>query len=84
MKTPAFNWTKHPINELGWPAMSMSFLALEGVDLSDFTVGQAVTFELQRNEEGEWRISAIMARDMDMSPTPSEPEQGDHAGHGGH
>ncbi len=73
-----------PIDELGWPAMSMSFLALEGVDLSDFTVGQAVTFELQRNEEGEWRISAIMARDMDMSPTPSEPEQGDHAGHGGH
>ena len=73
-----------PIEALGWPAMSMSFLTLDGVDLSEFAVGQSVMFDLQRNEDGEWRISAIMAQDMDVPTATDEPDHGDHAGHGGH
>ena len=73
-----------PIEALGWPAMSMSFLTLDGVDLSEFAVGQSVMFDLQRNEDGEWRISAIMAQDMDVPTATDEPGHGDHAGHGGH
>ena len=55
-----------PIPELDWPTMTMSFLTLDGVDLSSIAAGQSVSFKLVRNENDEWRISEISELDHDQ------------------
>ncbi len=47
-----------PIEALGWPAMTMDFTTLEGVDLSGLKPGDVVTFTLK--PEGErWLIASV-------------------------
>ncbi len=48
-----------PIESLGWPAMTMDFTTVKGVDLSNIKVGQAVHFELQKQDNGDYKITAI-------------------------
>ncbi len=48
-----------PIESLGWPAMTMDFTTVEGVDLSNIKVDQAVHFELQKQGNGDYKITAI-------------------------
>lgn len=82
--------THEPIAALDWPAMSMSFLTLDGVSLNAISVGDRVRFSLQQ-DDGNWRISAIEtleddAMDHSGHQMPAE-EAGDAdppAGHGDH
>lgn len=48
-----------PIESLGWPAMTMDFTTVDGVDLSDIKAGQSVHFELQKQASGDYKITAI-------------------------
>jgi Cu(I)/Ag(I) efflux system membrane fusion protein len=83
-----------PIPQIGWPAMTMPFRTVDGVDLSGLAAGDRVTFTLRETEGGDWLISdiepagAMSAHDMhDMDDIP-EMEETDHSGHadphGGH
>ncbi len=47
-----------PIESLGWPEMTMDFIAMEGVSLEGLAVGDAVEFELMEMDE-KFLISAI-------------------------
>ena len=74
-----------PIPEIGWPAMTMSFRTVDGVDLSGLAAGDSVTFTLRETEGGDWLISdiepagAMSAHDMhDMDDMPAaEPDDMD-------
>ncbi|VAW94779.1 Cobalt/zinc/cadmium efflux RND transporter, membrane fusion protein, CzcB family [hydrothermal vent metagenome] len=48
-----------PIESLGWPAMTMDFTTVGGVDLSNIKADQAVHFELQKQTDGDYKITAI-------------------------
>ena len=48
-----------PIESLGWPAMTMDFTTVDGVDLSNIKAGQAVHFELKKQASGDYKITAI-------------------------
>ncbi len=48
-----------PIEALGWPAMTMDFTTVDGVDLSKIKVDQAVHFELQKQADGDYKITVI-------------------------
>jgi len=50
--------THDPIAALSWPAMTMSFLTIEGLSLDGITAGDRVQFSLIE-DGGNWRISAI-------------------------
>jgi len=48
-----------PIEELGWPAMKMDFTTVSGVELSGIKADQTVQFELQKQQDGDYKITAI-------------------------
>lgn len=48
-----------PIAELGWPSMTMDFPVAAGVSLAERAVGETVRFELQRQPDGTYLITAI-------------------------
>lgn len=50
-----------PIAELGWPAMTMDFDVADGVDLSTFTPGMRVRFELHQLDQYRYRIAGMAA-----------------------
>ena len=47
------------IESLGWAAMTMGFSATSDVDLSEFDTGDAVNFELRKDENGKLLIIRI-------------------------
>ncbi len=67
-----------PVEALGWPAMTMDFTVLDGVDLSGFREGDRVRFNLKQ-VDGSWRISAI---EKAAPVTGSGVVRGVMAGHG--
>lgn len=48
-----------PIESLGWPAMTMDFTTVEGVDLSNIKADQSVHFELKKQGNGDYKITVI-------------------------
>ncbi len=48
-----------PIESLGWPAMTMDFIAIKKVDLSAIKAGQTVQFELQKQADDNYKIISI-------------------------
>ncbi len=48
-----------PIDELGWPGMTMEFDTLPNVDLSAIREGQEVRFQLVQEHAGEYAIKSI-------------------------
>lgn len=51
---------KHdPIKSLGWPVMTMTFTADNGVDLSNYKEGDAVSFTLKPAGKDDYTISTI-------------------------
>ena len=48
-----------PIDELGWPSMTMEFDTLPGVDLSTVNEGQEVRFQLKQEHAGEYAIASL-------------------------
>jgi len=55
--------THEPIAELGWPAMTMDFEVVEGVDLADFAPGARVRFELHQLDQYRYRIAHMETMD---------------------
>jgi len=51
------NLTHQPILTLGWPAMTMDFGVASAVDLSVFSDGDMMHFELTRGEDGNYVIT---------------------------
>jgi Cu(I)/Ag(I) efflux system membrane fusion protein len=48
-----------PIDELGWPSMTMEFRVLPGVDLGRVRVGQEIRFTLKQQHAGEYVIETM-------------------------
>ncbi len=60
--------THEPIAELGWPAMTMDFEVIEGIDLAEFASGTRVRFELHQLDQYRYRIAHMEATDMATPP----------------
>ncbi|HAT8489780.1 TPA: efflux RND transporter periplasmic adaptor subunit [Vibrio vulnificus] len=50
-----------PVPEWNWPGMTMNFNAAQGVDLTGLAKGQAIEFEMQKTDDGQYQIVAIKA-----------------------
>ncbi|HFQ5295742.1 TPA: efflux RND transporter periplasmic adaptor subunit [Vibrio vulnificus] len=50
-----------PVPEWNWPGMTMNFNAAQGVDLTGLAKGQAIEFEMQKTDGGQYQIVAIKA-----------------------
>ncbi|HDY7702077.1 efflux RND transporter periplasmic adaptor subunit [Vibrio vulnificus] len=48
-----------PVPEWNWPGMTMNFNAAQGVDLTGLAKGQAIEFEMQKTDDGQYQIVAI-------------------------
>ncbi|ARR47536.1 efflux transporter periplasmic adaptor subunit [Vibrio campbellii] len=45
-----------PVQEWDWPGMVMNFTFADGVDMGDLKKGQAIEFEMQKTESGQYQI----------------------------
>ncbi|WP_051118043.1 efflux RND transporter periplasmic adaptor subunit [Vibrio campbellii] len=45
-----------PVPEWDWPGMVMNFTFSDGVDMGDLKKGQAIEFEMQKTESGQYQI----------------------------
>ncbi|WP_394209245.1 efflux RND transporter periplasmic adaptor subunit [Enterovibrio calviensis] len=45
-----------PVPAWNWPGMVMNFTFAEGIELDEFDVGQAIDFEMQKAESGQYEI----------------------------
>ncbi|HAS6321637.1 TPA: efflux RND transporter periplasmic adaptor subunit [Vibrio vulnificus] len=50
-----------PVPEWNWPGMTMNFNAAQWVDLTGLAKGQAIEFEMQKTDDGQYQIVAIKA-----------------------
>jgi Cu(I)/Ag(I) efflux system membrane fusion protein len=71
--------THGPIDQLGWPGMTMEFDVDSQVELDTLSVGQDIRFLLRQNHSGEFVISQASLRDSSKldSMTPSGEHQHD-------
>ncbi|WP_411132155.1 efflux RND transporter periplasmic adaptor subunit [Vibrio vulnificus] len=56
-----------PVPEWNWPGMTMNFNAAQGVDLTGLTKGQAIEFEMQKTDDGQYQVVAIKADNSVMA-----------------
>ncbi|MGF1683730.1 efflux RND transporter periplasmic adaptor subunit [Photobacterium minamisatsumaniensis] len=52
-----------PVPEWNWPGMVMNFTFAQGVEMASLTKGQAIEFEMQKTESGQYEIVAYKAED---------------------
>ncbi|CZF85232.1 efflux RND transporter periplasmic adaptor subunit [Grimontia marina] len=45
-----------PVPEWNWPGMVMDFTFAEGIEMGDFSAGQAIDFEMQKGASGQYEI----------------------------
>lgn len=50
-----------PVPEWNWPGMTMNFNLAQGVDISSLVSGQAIEFEMQKTEAGQYEIVDLKA-----------------------
>jgi Cu(I)/Ag(I) efflux system membrane fusion protein len=48
-----------PVAQWDWPGMTMNFSLAKGIDLSGLTVGQAIEFEMQKTDAGQYEVINI-------------------------
>jgi Cu(I)/Ag(I) efflux system membrane fusion protein len=65
-----------PIDELGWPSMTMEFDTLPGVDLSTVRAGQDVRFQLKQEHAGEYAIESLGLSSADSGELIDQTESG--------
>jgi len=68
-----------PIDELGWPSMTMEFDTLPGVDLSTVSEGQEVRFQLKQEHAGEYAIASLALGGTDNGELIEHTEPGREA-----
>lgn len=61
--TRALTIAHEAVESLGWPAMTMDFVAGETVAVEDLAPGEAIRFEFAENSPGEWMVTRIERRD---------------------
>ncbi|GMR01654.1 MAG: efflux RND transporter periplasmic adaptor subunit [Gammaproteobacteria bacterium] len=59
------NLQHEPIDELGWPAMTMDFSVMADVDLSEFSVDQTVMFQLEKHGDS-YMITSVHVMEGEM------------------
>ncbi|MBE0376769.1 efflux RND transporter periplasmic adaptor subunit [Pseudoalteromonas prydzensis] len=57
------NISHEPMKELDWPSMTMDFMVADGVDFQALQAGQTLHFELTKNADNSYMISAIHIMD---------------------
>lgn len=73
-----FRVTHGPIDQLGWPGMTMEFDVDPQVNMQAFSNGQDIRFFLRQNHAGEFVISQANPRDSSNLPSiDPERENGD-------
>ncbi len=65
-----------PIDELGWPSMTMEFDTLPGVDLSAVREGQEVRFQLKQEHAGEYAVESLILSSADSGELIEQTEPG--------
>ncbi|MFC1236711.1 efflux RND transporter periplasmic adaptor subunit [Vibrio sp. F74] len=56
-----------PIDEWQWPGMVMNFTLADGIDINEVQKGQAITFEIQKNESGQYEILNFKAAESSIT-----------------
>jgi len=70
-----------PIDELGWPSMTMEFDTLPGVDLSAVRAGQEVRFQLKQEHAGEYAIQSLGLSSADSGDLIEQTADGEAQDH---
>ncbi|MCG6936733.1 MAG: efflux RND transporter periplasmic adaptor subunit [Gammaproteobacteria bacterium] len=60
------NLQHKPIDELGWPAMTMDFTVADDINISDLSVDDSVMFQLEQRDD-HYRITSIHKTGADAS-----------------
>jgi Cu(I)/Ag(I) efflux system membrane fusion protein len=58
-----------PVPDWNWPGMVMDFTFAEDIEMGDFSAGQAIDFEMQKGESGQYEIVDYKVSE---STTPNE------------
>jgi Cu(I)/Ag(I) efflux system membrane fusion protein len=61
-----------PIDQLGWPSMTMDFQVDEAVNLEPLQAGQDIQFVLRQQHAGEFVIERLSLRDSAVDLTPGQ------------
>ncbi|WP_299733576.1 efflux RND transporter periplasmic adaptor subunit [uncultured Endozoicomonas sp.] len=80
----ALSITHAPVDEWGWPAMTMDFELSPSVDMTTFDQGQAIRFEVEKTAMGGYQILAVETLDQAparLSGSGMNHEGMDHSGH---
>ncbi len=56
-----------PIVEWGWPSMKMDFSIAENVDISSLSADQYIEFDISRNDQDDYLVTAIRSADKGSS-----------------
>ena len=78
--------THGPIDQIGWPGMTMSFDVSQQVDISTLSIGQDIQFSLQQTHDGAFVIEQVSARQSGINVSKEqadgevvpEPQEHDH------
>ncbi len=70
-----------PIDQLGWPSMTMEFDTLPGVDLSTVRAGQEVRFQLKQEHAGEYVIESLGLSSADSGDLIEQTADGEAQDH---
>ncbi len=62
-----------PIEELGWPAMTMSFDIAKSVELEDLEQGQTIRFEISKDADGGFLIESLQIEGGEELPVEESP-----------
>jgi Cu(I)/Ag(I) efflux system membrane fusion protein len=57
------NITHAPIDELGWPEMTMNFRLTDNVDLHGIAAGAKIHFVLVKDDTGRYRIDSVSVQE---------------------
>lgn len=48
-----------PVSDWNWPGMVMNFTLVDGVDIHPFKAGDAIEFEMEKTDQGQYQITEI-------------------------
>ena len=84
IREAVLNITHAPVPDWGWPAMTMDFALSDDVDMSAFSPGQPIRFEVENMTAGGYQILAVEALDTapaGLTDTAMNHEGMDHSDH---
>jgi Cu(I)/Ag(I) efflux system membrane fusion protein len=67
------NVTHQPIDAWDWPEMTMDFILKDGVDISQFSVGEIAHIEIEKIADDQYQISGVHIQSNETPPQREEP-----------